>query len=162
MFSKEEIRETLDEIRHPVSIALWGSENYFNAGSAIRTAHTFLIDKIYLIDCPAVYERAAMGCEKFENIIKISTQDFIDKISKTHTPIVAFERRADLIAEYLPNFVYPKNPILLFGCEKFGIPDELLEIAAYKVTVPQYGIHNDMNLGNVIAIAVYDWLIKNT
>ena len=162
MFSKQEIRDTLNEIRNPFSVAVWGSENYFNAGSAIRTCHCFLAKELFLIDCPAAYERAAMGTEKYETIHKVTTIEFIKGILDSGRPIVAFERRAGLKTEYLTTFKWPENPILLFGSEKTGISPELLEISSHKVTIPLWGIQNDLNLGNAIAIGVFDFMSKYT
>ena len=42
-FSKEEIKETLDEIRHPFEVAVFSSENYFNMGAIIRAGHSFCV-----------------------------------------------------------------------------------------------------------------------
>lgn len=159
-FTKTEIKDVLNEIRHPFSVAVWGSENYFNAGATIRICHNFLVKEIFLIDCPAIYERASMGCEKYENIIKIDLECFM-KTTKNRL-IVAFERRRDLDSESLMNFKWPLNPILLFGSEKSGIPLELLKRANYLVCIPQYGIHNDFNLANAISIGVYDFMSKFT
>lgn len=159
-FTKEDIKETLNEIRNPFDVAVWGSSNYFNAGAIVRTCHTFLVRNIFLIDCPAMYERASMGCEKYENIIKTTMEQFIH-CGMGKRNIVAMERRPDLITENLVNFKWPENPILLFGCEKTGIPNELLNISKCIVSIPQYGIHNDMNLSTAAGIAIYDWIAKN-
>ena len=161
MFSKETIRRTLDEIRHPVSVAVWGSSNYFNAGAIIRTSHCFLVKNIFLIDCPAVYERASLGTEKYENIIKMTTEGFAGYVMDCNRHVVALEKRPDLKTEPLVLFNYPKDPILLFGCEKTGIPAELLKLAGNVVSIPQYGIQNDLNLAQAVSICLFDWISKN-
>lgn len=176
MFSKEEIRETLNPIRHPVSIALFGSENYFNAAAIIRTAHQFLVQEIILVDCPKIYEKATMGTHKWENITHRTLAEFCARhsvfSSAENRPLVIMERRPELEAESLMYFTYPKNPILCFGNEKTGIPQELLELAASHVRllpdeesgkivcIPQYGLQNDLNLANAASIALYDWIHK--
>jgi tRNA G18 (ribose-2'-O)-methylase SpoU len=175
MFSKEEIKETLDTVRHPVSIALFGSENYFNAAAIIRTAHQFLVQEIILVDCPKIYEKATMGTHKWENITHATLEEFCRKhsifSSADNRPVVVFERRQELEAKCLMSFVYPKDPILCFGNEKFGTPPEILALAADHrmmklpgwgeiVSIPQYGILNDLNLANAASIAIYDWTSK--
>jgi len=176
MFSKEEIKETLDTVRHPVSIALFGSENYFNAAAIIRTAHQFLVQEIVLVDCPKIYERATMGTHKWENITHCTLEEFCTRHSlyssaDNRMPVIC-ERRPDLDSKCLMDFVYPKNPIMCFGNEKFGIPDEVLALAAdfrranfgdtsgEIVSIPQYGILNDLNLANAASIVIYDWIAK--
>jgi tRNA G18 (ribose-2'-O)-methylase SpoU len=154
-FSKEEIREVLDEVRHPFEIAVYSSENYFNMASIIRTGHSFLCKKFWMIDFNQFYEKATMGTHKWENVEKVSLVDFWEKIG--NRPIVAFERRANLEAISLPDYSFPENPILFFGSEKFGVPDEVLSRAHSVVTIPLYGVHNDLNISVAAGMAMYAW-----
>lgn len=156
-FTKEEIRETLDEIRHPFSIAICGSDNYFNSGAIIRSAHIFLVKEIILVDTPAFYERATMGTHKWENIVHVTREEFL----KETRPLICFERRSDLTSQCLMGFSYPENPVLVFGNEKTGIPGQILSMAHSVVSIPQYGLQNDMNLANAASIGIYDWISKH-
>lgn len=173
-FSKEEIKETLDPIRHPVKVAIFGSDNYFNVGAIIRTCHVFLVDEVILVDIPKFYEKAAMGTHKWENITHMTLEEFcrqhsVYSSSGGPTVLVGFERRPDMRTEELFRFKFPRNPILCFGSEKTGLPDEVIElIRGYEsselgglVSIPQYGLQNDMNLSNAVSIAIYDWLAKH-
>jgi tRNA G18 (ribose-2'-O)-methylase SpoU len=176
MFTKEEIKVTLDTVRHPVSIAIFGSSNYFNAAAIVRSAHQFLVQEIILVDCPDIYERATMGTHKWENITHMTLDEFCKRhsvwSSADNRSLVICERRPDLDSESLLYFSYPKNPILCFGSEKEGIPDELLALAEQHrtlcpewnsgqiVSIPQYGILNDLNLANAASICLYDWIAK--
>ena len=105
-----------------------------------------------------MYEKATMGTHKYENIVKDSIDDFMQFSAGRN--IVAFERRHDLQTTDIRNFEYPENPILLFGSEKFGVPDILLERATNIVHIPQFGIHNDMNLSVAVGIVLYDFINK--
>jgi tRNA G18 (ribose-2'-O)-methylase SpoU len=158
-FTKEEIRATLEPVRHPVSIAVCNSDNYFNTGAIIRSAHIFLVREIILVDVPDFYERATMGTHKWENIRHVTTEDFL-KEAETRN-VICFERRPDLTTKDLMGFQYPENPILCFGSEKSGIPDTLLSRAHSIVSIPQYGLQNDMNLANAMSIGIYDWTVKH-
>lgn len=155
-FTKEEIRETLNEVRHPVSIAICGSDNYFNSGAIIRSAHIFLVKEIILVDTPVFYERATMGTHKWENIIHVTSEQFLTETR----PLICFERRPDLTSQDLMGFSYPENPVLVFGNEKTGIPDQILSRAHSVVSIPQYGLQNDMNLANAASIGIYDFIVK--
>jgi len=157
-FTKEEIRQTLNEIRHPFSIAIIDSSNFFNGGAIIRTAHTFLVKEIIFVDVPAVYERATMGTHKWENITHVTQEEFLATETR---PLVCFERRQDLNSKNLIGFNYPENPILCFGSEKTGIPDRILNKANSVVSIPQWGILNDMNLACAAGICMYDWIFKH-
>lgn len=162
-FSKDEIRTLLDDVRHPMTIAIFGSENYFNAAAIIRTAHQFLVQEIILVDCPKVYEKATMGTHKWENIRKLSFEEFSREYSSRN--LVVCERRPELKSENLPGFQYPENPVLCFGSEKTGVPEELVALATQVsgrfVSIPQFGILNDLNLACAAGIVMYDWISKN-
>lgn len=174
MFTKDEIRQTLDDVRHPVSVAIFGSDNYFNAAAIIRTAHQFLVQEIILVDCPKIYEKATMGTHKWENIVHMSMADFVSRhgvfSSADNRPLIIFEHRPEIPAKNLMTFKYPENPILCFGNEKTGIPVSLLELLDTRkdipgigdaaVFIPQWGLQNDLNLANAASIAIYDWTCK--
>lgn len=173
MFTKEEIRSSLDAVRHPVSVAVFGS-NYFNNAAIIRTAHQFLVKEIILVDCPKFYKKATMGTHKWENITHLTLENFLCRFSlipnsSDDRSIVVFERRLGLESEDLMFYSYPKNPILCFGNEKTGVPEEIINLAKIHssqngknniVSIPQYGLHNDLNLANAASIVLYDWIFK--
>jgi tRNA G18 (ribose-2'-O)-methylase SpoU len=155
-FTKEEIRSTLDEIRHPFEVAVYSSENYFNMASIIRTGHSFLCKKYWMIDFNQFYEKATMGTHKWEHTEKVSLDEFFEKTANRN--IVAFEKRHNLESVDIQNFVFPENPILFFGSEKFGIPDRVIERANSIVTIPLFGVHNDLNIAVAAGIAMYSWI----
>lgn len=158
-FTKEEIKEYLNEVRHPFEIAVYDSSNYFNLGNIVRTGHNFLVRKIYSVSLDKFYKKAACGGYKYENIEKYSLEEFIKSFSDRS--IVAFERRPGILhTEDLRSFEWPANPILFFGSEKTGVPDEILEVASNVVSIPQFGVINDNNVGCAASIAMYDWIYK--
>lgn len=170
-FEKEEIIEILNEIALPLELAVWGTDNYFNFGSLIRTCHNFALRQMWGIDLwekleerkPAnpYYRRAAMNTLKFmkQNINLVSSDEFLEQTRERS--IVAFERREDLETVDIRSFIYPDNPILLFGSEKNGVPDDLLRRADHIVSIPVHGFCLDFNVAQAAAIGVYDWLSKN-
>lgn len=159
-YTVEEIRAKLAPYRAPVSIAVYGTENYFNLGGIIRLGHNFLVSEIICIDLPKHYKRADMGARKFENIVKVDNMlEFIDRYS--HRNIVAFEGRPGLVSSDIRSFEYPMHPILLFGSEKYGVPDALLDISYATVSVPVFGVQNDHNVNVAAGMVLYDFCYKN-
>lgn len=156
-FSKEEIKEILDEVRHPFEVAIHSSENHFNFGAIVRTGHSFLCRKFWMVDFTKFYKRAAMGTHKWEHIDKCTMHEFL-KLNAGRN-IVAFEKREGVKSVDIQGFEYPDNPILFFGSEKFGVPDEILE-RAQVVTIPLYGVHNDLNVAMAAGIAMFDYISK--
>ncbi|MBT8453112.1 MAG: TrmH family RNA methyltransferase, partial [Deltaproteobacteria bacterium] len=71
---RTEIRTELDRIRHPFRIAIDRAKNPFNIGSIVRTAHSFLVKEIILIGTEPWYERAAMGMQRYENIVELPSE----------------------------------------------------------------------------------------
>lgn len=158
-FSKEEIREALDDVRHPFDVAIYSSENYFNFGAIVRVGHGFLCRKFWQVDFTKFYKKASMGAHKWENIEKVTLAEFWEKIGSR--PVVVFEKRPELDSQDIRFFEYPENPVLFFGSEKYGVPDEVIERAHSIVSIPVFGIHNDFNQAVAAGIAMYDWITKN-
>ena len=157
-FSKEEIKETLKEVRHPIDVAVFDSANYFNLGSIIRMCHNFLVRRIYAIDTK-FYKKATMGAHKFEDIHKVTMDEFLQEASSRN--LVVFERRPELESKDLISYEWPELPLVVFGSEKSGIPDELLEAATDIVSIPMFGVHNDHNVACAASIAIYDFVSKH-
>jgi tRNA G18 (ribose-2'-O)-methylase SpoU len=157
-FSKEEIRETLNEIRHPFEVAVHSSENYFNMGAILRAGHSFLCRKFWMVDFDKFYKRATMGAHKYENIEKCTLNEFFER--NVGRNIVAFEKRTGVESVDVQTYKYPENPILFFGSEKFGVPDDVIARAKTVVTIPLYGIHNDLNVAVAAGIGMYDFVSK--
>jgi tRNA G18 (ribose-2'-O)-methylase SpoU len=156
--TKEEIKAALNEVRHPVEIAVFDSSNYFNLGAIIRLAHNFLVKKIYAVNLNDFYPKAAMNARHWEEIVKIDSEEFFKTVSGRS--IVAFERRPNLTSQDLYTFSWPDNPILIFGGEKVGFSDEVLSKCHSVVSIPVYGIQNDHNVAVAAGIALYDWASK--
>ena len=161
---KQFIKDCLNEIRSPVEVAVYGSKNYFNLGSIIRTGHSFLVNKYWAIDCPAFYEKAAMTARPYEKDRIDYSETVSDWLSKVEgRNIVCIEKDDDLKSEDMRTFHYPENPILVFGLENEGVPKEILHRPNTKiVAIPMLGLVHSFNVACAAAIALYDWHNKHT
>ena len=158
--TSEEIRKSLEPQRIPLEIACYSTCNYFNFGSMIRTAHNFLCRKLYAVEMDGkFYKKACMGAKKYEDIDSCTLQEFLKRTEGRN--LVVFERRPGLDSVPLYDFVWPSEPIIFFGGEKFGVPDEAIEAAHSVVSIPIDGVLNDFNVGVAAGIAAYDWTSKN-
>ena len=158
-FTKQEIKDTLNECRHPVDIAVFDSSNYFNLGAIIRTAHNFMVRNIYQVDNEdGYYPKATMSARKWENVIPMSSEEFFKTFSDRS--MVACERRFGLKSEILYTYTWPDNPIILFGGEKFGLSDQAMAAAKAVVSIPVFGILHDYNVATAAGIVLYDWSNK--
>lgn len=155
--SREEIREELARIRHPMRVAIDRAKNPFNVGAIIRTAHSFLPREILLVGTDPWYERAAMGMQRYENIVEIPTSEaFVERAKTEGYKLVCFEKDA-------PNVVglweaeLPEDAVLVFGNEDDGIAPCVLEAAYEVVSIPMYGINHSYPVAVSAGMALVEW-----
>lgn len=158
-FTNDEVKEILRPVRHPIDVAVWSMDNYFNFGSIVRVSHNFLVRNIYAVDITDYYRKADMGTRKFETITKLSLDEFLKLMDSRN--VVAFERRSTLDSEDLRFFQWPSEPIAFFGNEKTGVPDAVLQKAKSIVSIPMFGVHNDHNVAVAAGIGLYDFVSKH-
>ncbi|MGB8330872.1 MAG: TrmH family RNA methyltransferase [Polyangiales bacterium] len=153
---RSEIRRELDRIRHPFRIAIDRAKNPFNIGSIIRTAHSFLVKEILLIGTEPWYERAAMGMQRYENIVELPTErTFLDAAEKEGWHLVAFEK--DHAQVGLWEAELPEDAVLIFGNEDDGCSRGILEAAEQVVAIPMFGINHSYPISVAAGIAMAEW-----
>jgi tRNA G18 (ribose-2'-O)-methylase SpoU len=152
----EEIRASLDRLRRPLRIAILRAANPFNVGAIIRTAHSFLVQEIVLVGDEPFYQRAAMGMQRYENLVYMPTEaELVPWARARGLKIVVFERehaRADLWRAELP-----EECLMVFGSETEGVPASLIEAADDVVGIPMYGINNSFPVTVAAGIAMAEW-----
>jgi tRNA G18 (ribose-2'-O)-methylase SpoU len=151
-----EIRASLQILRRPLRIAVLRAHNPFNVGAIIRTAHSFLVEEIVLVGDEPFYERAAMGMDRYENIVTLHDEAaLIDRARAQHLPLVVFEReraQADLWHAALP-----AAAMMVFGSETAGVSEAVLSAASQVVAIPMYGINNSFPVTVAAGIAMAEW-----
>jgi tRNA G18 (ribose-2'-O)-methylase SpoU len=152
----DEIRASLDRLRRPLRIAVLRSNNPFNVGAIIRTAHSFLVREIVLVGTEPFYERAAMGMQRYENIVNLASEaELVPWARERGLKVVVFEResaRADLWHAELP-----EQCLMVFGSENEGVPPALVAAADEVVAIPMYGINNSFPVTVAAGIAMAEW-----
>ncbi len=153
---RHEVRAELERLRHPFRIAIDRAKNPFNIGSIIRTAHSFLAKEIILVGTEPWYERAAMGMQRYENIVELPTERaFLDTAEKAGWPLVAFEK--DQAREGLWEAELPENAVLIFGNEDDGCSPGILEAADQVLAIPMFGINHSYPVSVAAGIAMAEW-----
>lgn len=154
--SKEEIRDELNKVRHPFRIAVDRAKNPFNIGSIVRTAHSFMAAEIVLIGTDSWYERAAMGMQRFENIVELESVDaFLAYVREGGWPLIAFEK--DEAGCGLWDAKIPDDAVLVFGNEDDGVAPAILEAADAIVGIPMFGINHSYSIGVAAGIGMAEW-----
>lgn len=150
--SPEEVRALLAPLRSGFSVALYAAGNAFAIGAVVRVAHSFLAREIVLVGEAPYYEKASMGMEKYETIVRVAD----DAALLAHVgarPLWVVEKDHATTSLYaVPRF--PDDVVLLFGSERFGVPDALVARAEAVVGVPIYGVNHSLPLAVAAGIVM--------
>jgi tRNA G18 (ribose-2'-O)-methylase SpoU len=151
-----EIRASLEPLRRPLRIAVLRARNAFNVGAIIRTAHSFLVRQIVLVGDEPFYERAAMGMQRYENLVTLPDEAALVAWAREQgLPLVVFERehaRVDLWRARLP-----EECLMVFGSEAYSVPEAVVAAADEVVAIPMYGINNSYPVTVAAGIAMAEW-----
>lgn len=150
----EQQRAELGKLRVDCSVAIIRAKNPFNVGAIIRVAHSFLVREILLVGTEPYYERAAMGMQRFENLVECPDErSFLEAVRGR--PLFSVERdHADITIWQVE---YPPHVVLLFGNEDDGIPPELLDASLRVVSIPMYGVNHSYPVAVAAGMVLCEW-----
>jgi tRNA(Leu) C34 or U34 (ribose-2'-O)-methylase TrmL len=152
----DEIKRALDARRFDFAVCCANVVYDFNLGSIIRTANAFLAREVLIYGRKKADLRGAMGSYVYENLVHVPDAGALTTIARERAyAIVCFEEAPGAVP--LPEFSWPKRPLMLFGQEGPGVPEELRALAAATVHIPQHGSIRSLNVGVAAGIAMYDW-----
>jgi len=151
----DEVRALLAPIRNDFTIALHAADNAFAVGAIIRVAHSYLAREIVLIGSAPYYEKASMGMEKYETIVRFDDdQAFLAHVGER--PLWAVEKDHATISIHAVE-AFPERVVLLFGSERFGIPEALVRRAQAVIAIPIYGVNHSLPLAIAAGIVMNEW-----
>jgi tRNA G18 (ribose-2'-O)-methylase SpoU len=152
----DQIRDSLQPLRRPLRIAVLRARNPFNVGAIIRVAHSFLVQEVVLVGDERYYERAAMGMDRYENIVELDSDAALVAWARERSlPLLVFERehaQVDLWRAELPEAC-----LMVFGSETAGVSPEIVAAADSVVAIPMYGINNSFPVTVAAGIAMAEW-----
>src|SRR5258707_4453329 len=150
----EEVRDALRPLRSDFSVAVYASGNAFALGAIVRVAHNFLAREVIVIGNEPAYEKASMGMEKFESIVKVADAGaFFAHVSGR--PVWALEK--DAARRSITSIgEFPRDVVFLFGSERFGIPPEVLAECNEIVGIPIYGVNHSLPLAVAAGIVMHE------
>ena len=155
----DEVRALLAPLRNDFTIALHAADNAFAVGAIIRVAHSFLAREIVIVGDAPYYEKASMGMEKYENVVRVADDEaFLAHVGER--PLWAVEKDHATTSLYaVPSF--PRDVVLLFGSERFGVPASLVQRAEAVVGIPIYGVNHSLPLAVAAGIVMNEWARRN-
>ncbi len=153
--SVEEVRSALAPLRNDFAIALYAAENAFAVGAIIRVAHSFLAREIILVGDAPYYEKASMGMEKYETIVRVASDEaLLEHVGSR--PLWAVEKDGATQNVHTVD-AFPAGVVLLFGSERFGIPRPMLERASVTIGIPMFGVNHSLPLAVAAGIVMNEW-----
>ena len=156
----EAIKEVLDARRHPFAVCAANIVYDFNIGTLIRSANAFLAREILIYGRRRFDARGAMGAHHYMDLVFLENDEALDRhVAGRGYQVVVFEETKDAVP--LAEFVWPEDPLMVFGQEGPGVPEPLLARADATVYIPQFGSMRSLNVGVASGIAMYDWHAKN-
>ena len=122
-----------------IHVVLDNIRSAFNVGSIFRSADgAGSVEKIYLcgitanIDNPKLEKTALGATDMVASEYYETTLDALNELRENKIPIFVVELTDD--AEDFQKIQYPKEVALIFGHEKKGVADDILDIADKKTT----------------------------
>jgi len=153
--SPEEVRELLLPLRHDFSVALHALGNPFAAGAIIRVAHNFLAKEVIFIGSAPIYEKASMGMQKYESVIRVEDDDGFFAHAQGR-PVWALEKEAANRSLYSAE-PFPKNVIFVFGSERAGLDERFIARCNHVIGIPIYGVNNSLPVAIAAGITMAEW-----
>jgi tRNA G18 (ribose-2'-O)-methylase SpoU len=151
-----EVKASLEPLRRPLRIAILRFRNPFNVGAIIRVAHSFLVKEIVLVGDEPFYERAAMGMQRYENLVHLPDEAALTGWAhERNLPLMVFEREHAQVD--LWHAELPEECVMVFGSESAGVPEQLIAAADLVVGIPMYGINNSFPVTVAAGIAMAEW-----
>ena len=144
-----------------IHIVLDNIRSAFNVGSIFRSADgAGSVKKIYLcgmttdIDNPKLDKTALGATEMIPSEHYDTTLEAIEELRENGIPIYSVELTDD--AENFQQIEYPNKIALVFGHEKRGVDQEILNRVDKKIYIPMRGKKESLNVANCASIILYE------
>lgn len=137
-----------------------------NAAAIVRSAEACAFHKVVALEETNVFDpnlRVSKGAETWVEIKKMPHHlDSLKQIKSEGYKILAVSPEKNAIS--LPDYDIKEPVALVFGTEKEGVSEEMLDFADETLAIPMYGFTESFNVSVAAAICLYDLkqkLLKN-
>jgi tRNA G18 (ribose-2'-O)-methylase SpoU len=156
-WSEEAIRADLDSKRHPFAVIAENFAHDFNISTLMRNANAFLAQELWVVGRRTWDNRGSMGANHYQRVRRSRQLSDALQALDNYQPIVIDNLPG---AEPLEDFVWPNNPLMIFGQESIGVSPPALEAAHSVVYIPQYGSVRSLNVGVASGIAMHHFVTQ--
>ncbi len=157
-WKNEAIIADLDTKRHPFAVLLSNIGYDFNIATAIRNANAFLAERVFIYGRRQWDRRGAVGTHTYQHITHITEEQGIGHLLNDYT-LVGIDNVDGAVP--IQDLDWPERPLLCFGQEQIGLPQDLLDQCAAVTYIKQYGSVRSLNVGTASGIAMYEWCRAN-
>jgi tRNA G18 (ribose-2'-O)-methylase SpoU len=110
---------------------------------------------VLLVGDAPFYEKASMGMEKYERVVRLADEGALFDYVKNR-PVWALEKDAARRSLHAVG-AFPKEVVLLFGSERFGIPKEVVARCDEVLAIPIYGVNHSLPVAVAAGIVMNEW-----
>ena len=151
----EAVIAALSPLRNDFSVAVFSPGNAFAVGAIVRVAHSFLAREILIVGSEPYYAKASMGMHKYETIRRLPDVAALRTRAGARPLWVVEKDHARRAVQSVDRF--PRDVVLVFGSERFGVPTELVEAADEVIGVPIYGVNHSLPVTVAAGIVMHEW-----
>jgi TrmH family RNA methyltransferase len=147
--------KTIDEIKSNIIVYLENISDPGNLGTIIRTCDWFGIETVLLSENSAdAYNpkviRASMGSIFHVDIISETNIGFLNMLKEKGYKLLC----SDIYGENIYDFKFPDKSIIAFCNEASGPSEALLKISDFRITIPQKGKVESLNVASAAAVVL--------
>jgi len=151
------IKEVLLRKQKDLRIFLDRVKNYHNASAIVRTADAVGVLYVYYTyeGYLPINEGISLGAEKWVEIIKVEdARSFLSNLREK-----GFSIYVTFLGENTVDYRdvdYTQKTLLVFGNEKEGVSEEILEYATAFIKIPMLGMVRSLNVSVSAGIVLYE------
>ena len=157
---REDILESINPNKIPVSLLLVNIDRDNNIGNIIRSANTFGVQEVLIYGRKKFDRRTSVGAEFFMKFRHIRFIEEIAPLRQEFDLILGLEQTDNSVE--LHSYQWPENQNILIavGNEEKGLPQEILDICDTNLEIEQYGTTRSLNVSVATGIVLYDYRVK--
>lgn len=152
----DEIKKNLSTKRADFTSVFMNLTHDFNKSVGVRNHNAFAGKDIWFVGKRQWDKRGAVGTYHYEDIHYAANWDIFME-NKPDGPIICVDNIQDYRHRHLGYFDLPKNSIFVYGEEKEGIPDYVLDSADYVLEIPMWGSVRSLNVSVASGIIMYEY-----
>jgi rRNA methylases len=142
----------------PLALICQGVEKPGNLGAMLRTADAAGVEAVVAVDPVTDWSnpnlvRASKGTVFSVPVASAGTPEALTWLSEHGIPLAATTPDTDL--DYT-DVDYTGPIAIAVGAEKYGLTDEILAAAAYRIRIPMAGRANSLNVATSAAVVIYE------